>query len=268
MAAPVLNDYEYQFGDAGVLLNGSNATLPFIDVERVTGLDMAEVDVSEHDVDGTHGGTVYGAYFKVRTVVIEATVYAQNTNVDSYINTLITNYLPTASPVPFYFKGAGTPVQFLFCYSMGIRFDVDRLRSTGTTKIQIQLKAADPIKYTETVTALTNTTYTNANNVGNMPTYPIYKVTGGTYNLINFHNSSQNKLVEISRQNIASDILVVDFNTRMVYLNGNRNSSLLGSSVVDWWDVKPGTNNIRYNAFGTSGFVVPTVTVTWRSGWA
>lgn len=264
MPVPVLGVYEYQFKDNGIKLNGAAAP-PFVDVEKVTGLDMAEVDVSEHDVDGAHGGTVYGTFFKVRTVVIEGTIYAASNSIDSYIDALISNYLPAATPSPFYFRGEGVGTRFLYCYSVGIRFDVDRLRSTGSCKVQIQLKAADPIKYAEHVASPNNNTYTTVNNIGNMVTYPIFKLQGGTYTDITLRNNTTAKELSITRNFTLSDILEINFNTKMVYLNGNRHSSILGAGAVNWWGIIPGNNQIRFSATGTTP---PTGEIIWRSGWA
>ena len=61
MAAPVLNMYEYQFKDSGVLLNGG-ASLPFIDVLKVTGLDLPPIETGDIDYDSQDGGFVYARF--------------------------------------------------------------------------------------------------------------------------------------------------------------------------------------------------------------
>ena len=267
MAAPVLLDYEYQYKDDGVKLNGS-PTLPFIDVELVTGLDMAEIEVYESDVDGSHGGTVSAEFFKARTIVIDCTIYADPASVDSFLDTLYANYLPTKEAYPFYFKGSGIGTRLLYCKSLGIKTDTGTLRRVGSCKAQIQLKAADPIKYVETVTALTAGTYFTANNVGNMATYPVFRIQGGTQTSTVLRNNTTSKQITITRNMLVGDIIDVDFNTRSVRVNGVRQTSLLGTGVVDWWNLRAGTNSVRFSTTGDTGYTVPTGTLTWRSGWA
>ena len=58
MAAPTLQEYEYQYKDTGIKLNGSVA-VPFVDITKVTGLGLATVSASTADVCGAPGGSVY-----------------------------------------------------------------------------------------------------------------------------------------------------------------------------------------------------------------
>ena len=266
MAIPALLDYEYQYRDDGVKLNGSSV-VPFVDVESITGLDMSEIDLTEVDIDGQHGGVINAEYFKTRTIVIDCTIYADPTSVDSYIDTLISNFVPSGSQ-PFYFKGAGIGIRLIYAKSLGIKFSVDTLRRVGSCKAQIVLKAADPLKYVETTTTLTNNTYFTANNVGNMPTKPIFDIRTGTHSSITLRNNTMGKEVVIPRQAVLGDIMTVDFNTKTITTNGIRNSSILGSGVVNWWELLRGNNSIRFVSSGSSGYTVPVVNVLWRSGWA
>ena len=264
MAIPVLGDYEYQFREDGIKLN-SSAVLPFIDVISVTGLDMAEVDVSEVDIDGTHGGVVSAAFFKSRTIVIDCIIYADPYTVDATLDALQTNYLP-GPEAPFFFKGAGIGQRFLNCKSLGIKYNLDSLRRIGSCTAQIQLKAADPVKYVETKVNLTNNANAFVVNAGNMATWPIFRVASGEYTAITFTNTTYNKSLTATLPATTSTILDVDFNKKMIYVNGIRNSSILGNGVVDWWAIQRGANQIKYTLTGAG--TVPTVALTWRSGWA
>ena len=239
MAIPALFDYEYQYRDDGVKLNGSSV-VPFVDVESITGLDMSEIDVTEVDIDGQHGGVINAEYFKTRTIVIDCTIYADPASVDVFMDTLVSNFVPSGDQ-PFYFKGAGVGIRLIYAKSLGIKYNIDTLRRTGSCKAQITLKAADPLKYVETTTTLTNNT---------------------------LRNNTTGKQIVIPRQAVLGDIMVVDFNTKTITTNGIRNSSILGSGVVNWWELIRGNNSIRFESSGTSGYTVPVVSVLWRSGWA
>ena len=267
MAIPVLQDYEYQYREDGVLLNGSTS-LPFVDVESIQGLDMAEIDINEVDVDGTHGGVITGDFFKARTIVIDGTAYANPATAEVYMDSLIKNFLPHGE-YPFFFKGPGVAQRFINCKPAGFKYNVDTLRRTGQTKIQIILKAGDPRKYVETVdTTFVDGTYKTVNNTGNVITTPVFTLTGGTQSGTSFRNNTTGRQITISRAMVASDIMTVDLGSRMVYINGIRNSSVLGTGVVTWWGLNPGNNSIRFWTSGATGYVKPTGTVTWRSGWA
>lgn len=266
MAIPALLDYEYQYRDDGVKLN-SASVVPFVDVENITGLDMSEIDVTEVDIDGQHGGVINAEYFKTRTIVIDCTIYANPATVDVFIDTLISNFVPSGDQ-PFYFKGAGVGTRLIYAKSLGIKFSIDTLRRIGSCKAQIILKAADPLKYVETTTTLTNNTYFTANNVGNMATRPIFDIRSGTHSSITLRNNTTGKQIVIPRQAVLGDIMTVDFNNKTVKINGINNSSVLGSGIVNWWELIRGNNSIRFVSSGTTGYTVPVVSVLRRSGWA
>lgn len=71
MAAPTLTDYQYQYGDSGFLINGG-ASLPFIDVDKVTGLDTPSIEVKDIDYDSQHGGYVYVILFHLEQLLLTA----------------------------------------------------------------------------------------------------------------------------------------------------------------------------------------------------
>lgn len=266
MAAPVLTDYEYQFKDDGIKLNG-NVVLPYIDVDSVKGIDLAEIEVTEADVDGVHGGVIIADFFKARTIVIDCTIYAVSTTIDAFMDQLHANFMPTSDYYPFYFKGAGIVQRFILCKSVGLKYDIDTLRRVGSCRAQIILKAGDPRKYVETTEALSSGNYITRTNSGNIPTYPIYTITGGTQTVTAFRNGSTGRQISINNAMALSDILTVDFNRKMVFINGIRQSSVLGTGFVDWWEVRPGSNQLQFSTWGPTGFTIPTGTVTWRSGW-
>lgn len=243
---------------------------PFVDVQRVSGLDMAEIEVTEADVDGTHGGVVSSAFFKSRTIVIDCTIYANNFLIDQFMDQLNLNFMPSTVDIPFYFKGPGVSQRFILCKSAGIKYDIDELRRIGSCKAQIILKAGDPRKYVEAATALTHNTYTTVNNLGGMETYPNIRLTcGAAVTSITLRNNTQNKQFSITQSGgfPSGSIIDIDLKNKMIYLNGVRKSSLLGTGVIAWWNLSPGNNQIRF--VGSGGTPTSTTgSMTWQSGWA
>jgi hypothetical protein len=106
MAAPTLNDYEYQYKDAGVgvLLNGTTA-LPFWDVNTVAGLaDFPELAYDVLDLDGQHGGFVTGNYFKHRMLIPEGILFSLPVDVETNNELLKATIVPDGIDYPFYWK--------------------------------------------------------------------------------------------------------------------------------------------------------------------
>lgn len=262
MAAPVLNDYEYMFKDNGLLLNGA-AILPFIDIEEITGLDAPQAQVVEETVDGQHGGEVYVKYYEPRTIIIDGIVYADPSTIDAFLDTLNTNFMISDTEMPFYFKGAGIAQRYIMCKSIGLHYSLSRLRSFGSSPIQIQLKAGDVRKYIDNPnqTMVANTNYTPAN-TGNMETYPIFTITGA-WSTITLTNNTQARSVVLTDTRVAGDITVVNFKDKSVTVNGVRKSSIV--TTGNWWNIPSGGGQtVKYTVTGGP----PTsVVMATKQGW-
>lgn len=262
MVAPVLSDYQYQFRDDGVLLNGDwNASLPgFIDIQSVTGLSLPDIESTEFEFDGMHGGISFAKYVKSRTIVLDGILYTTTSLVDSVIDKLIVNFMPNELDYPFYFKGAGIGQRYLNCKPLSFKADVTTLRRIGSCEVQFQLKADNPIKRNDnpTTTATSGTTY-DLTNSGNVDTYPIVTITGA-YSSVTIRNSTTNKVLVVTGPRVVSDITVLDFRMKSLLVNGLQKSSF-ASGV--WWEFIPGLNNIVLTAVGS-----PTsMQVNTYSGW-
>lgn len=248
MVAPALSDYQYQFKDTGLLLNG-NTALPFFDVEKVTGLDLPDTDPNIDDSDGQHGGTVYVNYVKPRTVVVEGTLYASPATIESTVDSCIGNFIPDNTLAPFYFKHPGVSQRYVNAKAIAFKSDIDALRRIGTGAFQIQLVAADPRKYVDNadITMVAGTNYTPAN-AGNTNSYPIFTVTGAMTS-VTFTNNSQGRSVVVTSTRVAGDITEVDFMTRSVKINGVQNSAVV--TTANWWDIPAGGGqSIKYTVTG------------------
>lgn len=261
MVAPTLNIHEYQFGDSGVKLN-SSASLPFVDIQKIKGLDMPTIEVRDTDVDGVHGGEVYARFFSTRTIVLEGMAYAPVGTTDTYINNLISNFLPISYDESFYFRLAGPSQMYCLAKPVGFNCDIDLLRNTGSAKIQIQLKCADPRKYINNANqAVTSgTTYTAAN-AGNINSYPTFQLTG-IWTALTLLNVTTGQSVVLANTGMAAgNVTVIDMQKRIVTINGIRRSGLI--TAADWWSIDPGGNQYRVTRTGAA-----TITAITAQAWA
>lgn len=249
MAAPTLNTYTYQYKDDGIVLN-SDAAVPFVDVTKVQGLDMPDVNEDSDDYDGRHGGYGYARYTTLRTIIITGTVYVDVDVVDAFLDQLTTNFMLDDEEYPFYFKGAGINQRYIMCKSLGVKFDVDRLRSIGSSSIQFQLLAGDVEKIEDNDDVTISSGSAGAiTNEGNVPTYPIFELSGAA-SLITMVKESTGETVTFEYVTDVDDSVIVDFETRSCYLNGERDSTLLTS--LGWWSCDPGTTGFRVSSNGAN----------------
>lgn len=260
MAAPALSDYQYQFKDSGILLNGD--VLPFFDVTKVSGLDLPDTDPNIDDVDGQHGGTVYVNYVKPRTIVVEGTLYADPDTIESTIDACISNFIPDNSQAPFYFKHPGVSQRYINAKAIAFKSDTDSLRRIGQGAFQIQLVAGDPRKYVNNadIVMAENTNYIPPN-AGNTNSYPVFTITGAM-TAISLINNALGRTVRLDTVRSAGDITIVDFATRSVTINGVQNSAVV--TTANWWDIPAGGGqSIKFSVNGGP----PTVKATTRQAW-
>jgi len=94
----VLADYTFQL-DSGVVLNTD--TLPFVDVQRVVGLDSAPYRETIRDHEGTDGGYIDAEFETGREVIVEGIAYCDVDNAETFFDSLKQNYAPVTTPIPF-----------------------------------------------------------------------------------------------------------------------------------------------------------------------
>ena len=281
----VTQDFTYQFTDTGVILNTDVVTTdPFVDVDKISGLDSAPVRESDRVREGMDGGFMDSQYEDMRVVVIEGTIYSPQSQVDTFLDTLKGNFSPTLLNYPFYFQHPNIGVRTIFAKSLGVRYDIDTLRRTGKCSVQIQLKAEDPSIYGPEIVISAglaapssgrgyNKSYNYGygitlgssgalvcNNIGNKPAK-------ASFHLVNVVNptivsDTTNNLLEFNISIQGSDFIDVDLRNRTVLLNGtaNRRGTLTGGSR--WFLLQPGINNVRL--LGTALVGTPQLTATFR----
>lgn len=151
MAIPDLNDYEWQLGDDGVLLNASvagiAASLPFVDITSVSGLDSAPFRLQQADHEGVDGGYVDAEFLTTRTVVLEGTIFAPVHDPETICDALKANWRPSKQEVPLYFKIPNKATRVVFGKPQGARYNIDTLRRTGQTPVQLQMLCPTPYIY-------------------------------------------------------------------------------------------------------------------------
>lgn len=223
MTAPTLNDYEYQFKDSGVLINGDAAT-PFWDVRKVSGLtSFPELDVKTLDRDGRHGSSVYSRFFKHRTIVIEGVVYAAASTFDTTLEAMRTTLLPDDTFYPFYYKHPSLSQRYLMCKSVDFKSDVETGRRYGTSDYQIQLIAADPRHYIDSSAVnWTSTVNFNLSNTGNVAIAPIISITSTSTTTadITVQNVTTGYSVQFTASVSTSDAIEIDLNEYAIKVNG------------------------------------------------
>lgn len=280
-------DLTFKLKDAGVILN-SSVTSPFVDINKVTGLDSAPYRTTERDWEGNDGGFMDAEFEKGRSIVLDGTVYADTGSIESYLDSLKANYAPSTTLQNFYFKVPGQAERLLFVKPLGCRYDWDELRRLGQCAIQFSMFAEDPRIYDSTQSSasvpLGATVYTGFGfNLGfsfgfggtssttdqvtitisgNRPTPPIFSIAGPVTNPRILNDVTGDEL----RFNITldvTDVLTIDTKYKTVRLNGtsNRRSALV---APDWYFLEPGSNTLRYRAESSSASIL---TIYYRNAW-
>jgi hypothetical protein len=290
--APLLDDYEFQFGDDGVLLNAENISTPFVDIDKVGGLDSATYRTSSKDTEGWDGSTIEAEFESKRTITINGVVYGiTQAQMEPFIDQLKANFAVSKVYKPLYFKAPGVSIRrsMAKCTS-GFRCDWDAMRRVAMAPFQVTLEAGDPIIYGideympsgEIITvgipgfqfpfqfnfdfgAVEGgvTGAFNATHTGNRPAPFIARFTGTDVNGFGLRHEGTGRQVDFNLTLDVGDVVVVDFNTRKVWFNG---SPRRGSVTREgWFLLEPGiTNSLRLLTGSGSLGVTLSVYDAWR----
>jgi hypothetical protein len=282
-----LAEYTFRLDDFGVVLNPNVSVPPFVDITDVVGLDSAEVRQTERDWEGNDGTFMDAEFEKGRGIVLTGTAYADPDGVELFMDQLKGNWAPSKTLVKFYFKGPGAVERMLLVKPLGLRYNWRTARRYGSTDIQFQCFAEDPRIYSsqEYSTSVNINTSggvgfgfpfnfpfdfgtivsglgTNLFNEGNRDTPVVFSIPGPSTNPRIVNDSTGDEMAfTVTLQ--ANETLVIDTKYKTVKLDGafNRRSTL---NFPTWFNLKPGTNIIRYLA--TSGAGGPMI-ATYRSAW-
>lgn len=261
MSVPVLNDYEYQLDEVsngGVLLNpataGVAASLPFVDVEDVSGLDSAEFRTAQSQHEGVDGSWVDSEYNTQRVIVVVGTLYASPTLAEVQCDSLKANWNRSKVNKPLYFKHPGVNQRFVLGKPQGLRYSVSTLRRTGRTAFQATLLSGDSYVYESTGYSnnrLANTTG-NLNPSGNDDSWPVVTVTGPASSGWTVRNNTISRTLTGNFAISAGNTVVIDMRKKTVLLNGTTNKR--GNVSGQFWWLEPNVNNsLQFTASGSTG---------------
>jgi hypothetical protein len=149
-----LDDYTFQLRDTGTVLNAEVA-LPFVDIDRVIGLDSAPFRETIRDHEGVDGGFIDAEFEQGREIAIDGMAYADINTIEAFMDTLKGEYGPITTPVPFYFKAPGADERVIFVKPRGVAYDWDAARRKGMTPVQFRMFAEDPRLYDNNLLTVT-----------------------------------------------------------------------------------------------------------------
>jgi hypothetical protein len=286
---PTLTDFTYQFTDAGVVLNQDAAVLPFIDVEKITGLDSAAFRTSTRDTEGIDGGIVEAEFETIRTIIIEGTIYGTPTTIFDMLDDMKGNFGPAVASQPFYFKHPSQGQRYVTCKSLGMKYDLASAIRLATTPYQIQLQAADPTIYDQALKSATGGLPPSAaqgrgypksyprsyggitesgiivvENEGNKPTPGIITIPGPVVLPKITSDTDGGKFLQVNIDLGITEFLVIDLGKRTIMLNGTASRRNLLTGLSRWFQILPGVNNFRFSAQTQTG---SDVLFEWHDGY-
>lgn len=290
MAIPVLGVEEFQYEDTGILING-DSVVPFLDLEKIDGLDSADVRQSSHDREGTDGGYVDAEFENARTVTLEGTLYANTNGFETVVDDLKANFAPSALVRPLYF-GTDAGIRAVWGKSLGFKYDKEQMRRRGAASFQVQVVCEDPRIYTPTPvdaevtlgsTALTGRGYDKSYPYGYGPPSTIEKailVLGGNRpqpGTIRIYGPITNPVVlheeyavtmTIALSIANGDYVDVNLDNRTVRSSGGSNIRGKLTLSGDWYLLRVGHNTFSFSGSGTlagtTKLVVSALEAAWR----
>lgn len=284
---PLTEELTFKLGDSGVILNTDSTSLPFVDIQKVIGLDNAPFRETHRDHEGVDGGFLDAELEKGRPIILQGEAYADTSSVEEYLDSLKANFAPSRTLVPLYFKAPGVVERLVYVKPQGCRYDWEQARRIGKTTIQFKAFAEDPRLYAATATSVDVPFSAGAStgfgfnlgfsfgfggsassdgavvtNEGNRPTPVVFTITGPC-NTPTIRDDTYGHSLTFNIILAAGESLVVDTQYKTVKLNGtlNRRNTLVDP---DWFFLEQGTTFLRYNAVSGAG---STMNITFRSAW-
>lgn len=266
------SDLTFQLNDTGVLLNSDSLGTPFVDILDVSGLDSAPFRETQRDHEGVDGGFMDAEFETGRDIILQGTVYATDTTLEPYLDSLRLNYQPSRTLIPFYVKAPGVSERVLFVKPRGVRYNWDSNRRLGICDIQFLMFAEDPRIYSSTLQTVSiplgsvvttgrgyNKSYNygygtiilipdgaTVTNNGNREAPAIITISGpvDTPRIV---SDTAGKTLQFNIVLGVSDTLTIDLLNHTVFLNGTVNRRTVLNSP-DWFLIQPGANILRYRA--------------------
>jgi len=290
MAVPSLNAEEFQYSDTGLVLNNSGTGIPFFDVTGITGLDNAPARTVTQDHDGMDGGYVDSGFETIRTVILDGTLYASATAMETYLDSLKANYAPSAVNKPLYF-GTDAGVRMVNGKAQGLKYNKDQLRRLGAATAQIQVMCEDPRIYTPasvsgTVSLVSgaiagrgyNKSYSFGYGAavtqgslalaigGNRDTPGILRIDGAVVNPTIINDTTGDQFV-FNLSLAAGEYVTINLANKAVLKNGTQSVRNSMSITGSWFLMQPGTNFFRLLGTQSPPTPVAQLTATANSAW-
>lgn len=279
----LVEDYTFRFDTDGIILN-STLGLPLLgtpiwDVNKVLGLDLPEVKISDKEFDGIDGGALDAENIKMRTITIEGALIAHpDDSLEAYLDQLKENFAPVPrdsthlpgeivdrNTRPFFIRAPGVAERYIMAKPVGLHYEWGGERRYNSTPFQIILQAEDPVLYSPT--QKTQTVNAGVDFVlgynGNYPGYVTAFINGACTGISLNHAEAERQLSFNSGGDLTGgQSATINFKKRTAIKNNG--DSIRGAVFTeDWWRLRKGANTITLTVFtGT-----PTVTWTWRDGW-
>jgi len=249
-------------------INGTSDTITAVE----HGLNVGD-SVTYRSVGAAISGLVSGGAYFVRstpdsdTLTLSATLGGSLVGITgSTLTTGSRHYLDALQPKTSFVRISGRP-------------QITTVNARGRTNFSIGLKAADPIKYEyidnaetggyRTVTLTRNTNIT-VRNVGNTNVPVIFRITdlspsSGSI-ITNIANGATQTIGGLQMESADSLLEVDTYNRNIVALDAEdvpRVGRKYANSYVDWIQLEPGNNVLRFESDDTSAVCV----MYYKSGW-
>lgn len=268
---------------------GHGTDFPVVTVE---GLDAPSIRASDRGVSRRHGQHPGDDFYEGRTVMISGYIRKRVPAEMSATRELVVAALgvggKSEEPLRFQLPAvAGGGARRIMCRPRRDRHVVDRELIRGNSREVFQLHATDPRIYDDTESsdsvglpaggagltwpltwplnwgAITESGTITAVNAGNFDTGATIRVDGPVTNP-RIENLTVGKTIEIDIVVATGDFLEIDTEENTVLLNGTASRYDNLTSTSQWWDLQPGSNEVRFRASTTTA---ATLTLTWRSAW-
>jgi hypothetical protein len=287
MSNSLVNNFTWQLGDTGFVLNDDDITGAFVDITDVKGFDSAPARQTKRDHEGADGGFMDAEFETGRDISLAGTVFFNGESVQDTLDALKANWAVSADLIPLYYIADGV-ARFLSVKPLGCVYDLDVGIRVGMTPITFSAYAEDPRIYTDSLAAVPFSIgaiiYTGfafnlgfpfgfggfsdtsdgafVTNGGNRSTPTRMYIYGPVTNPV-IYNDTVNKQMGFTCTLVTGDVLVVDTQYRTVTLNGsaNRRSFL---TLPGWFDLEPGDNFIRFRAEAGTGSLALQYREAWR----
>lgn len=260
-------------------------------IAEILGLAAPPVRTSDRAVARRHGQHPGDDFYDARTITLATHIVESSDTAMSTKRAVLAAAFAGGhdeTPLVVQIPGvAGGGRRRILCRPRRNGFDVGRELTAGVARDVFQLHATDPRIYDDTESsdsvglpaggagltwpltwplnwgAITESGTITAVNAGNFDTGATIRVDGPVTNP-RIENLTVGKTIEIDIVVATGDFLEIDTEENTVLLNGTASRYDNLTSTSQWWDLQPGSNEVRFRASTTTA---ATLTLTWRSAW-